>query len=43
LNRNTHSEESVKSWGAVPEEDAYGEFADEALTAEYTEIFMSGM
>ena len=37
------SVESVKSLGAIPEEDAYGEFADEALTAEYTEIFMSGM
>ena len=37
------SVESVKSLGAVPEEDSYGEFADEALTAEYTEIFISGM
>ena len=32
--------ESVKQLGAVPAEDSYGEYADEALTAEYTEMFI---
>jgi hypothetical protein len=35
--------ESVKKLGAVPDEDSYGEFADEALTTEYIEIFMGCM
>jgi len=35
--------DAVKKLGLIPEEDSYGEFADEALTDEYTEIFMSGM
>ena len=34
--------EAVKKLGLIPEEDSYGEFAEEALTAEYIEVFMSG-
>ena len=33
--------EAVKKLGAIPEEDCYGEFAEEALTAEYIKVFMS--
>ena len=36
------SVEAVKKLGLIPEEDSYGEFAEEALTAEYIEVFMSG-
>ena len=35
--------ESVKKLGAVPEADYYLEYADEALTAEYTELFVGFM
>ena len=31
--------ESVKQLGDIPAEDSFGEYADEALTAEYLELF----
>ena len=35
--------ESLKKLGEIPEEDAYMEYADEALTTEYTELFVDCM
>ena len=35
--------ESVKKLGEIPEEDCFGEYADEALTTEYTELFVGFM
>lgn len=32
---------AVKKLGSIPEDGSYGEFAEEALTAEYIQIFMN--